>query len=96
MLVQRAGEHEAQQVNGHLGVPAPARSSDDARRAGLEAGVVRLLHRRRRHIRVDVDRDIEFDCGGEQRVVARMVEKAAFRRAVDQAAEKAELFHATD
>ena len=42
---------------------------------------------------MNVDRHVELDRGGEQAVVTRIVEEAAFGRAVDHGADEAELLH---
>ena len=91
MLVERAGDDHAQQMHGGLRMPAPAGGFQYARGAFGQAGEVGEAHRLRRDVRMNVDRNVELDRGGEQLVVARIVEEAAFGRAVDHGAEKAEL-----
>src|SRR6516165_524472 len=73
-------------------VPTPARGFEHAIRAIRQAGEISLADRLRWNVRVDIDRYIKFDCGSEQRIVARMIEEAAFGCAVDHAADEAEFF----
>jgi len=47
-------------------------------------------------VRVDIDRHVELDGGREQSVIARMIEEAAFGRAVHQRADEAQVLHGAD
>ena len=86
-------EHQAQQMDGGLRMPAPARRFQHTARARLQVGVVGLPHGLGRQVRMDVDRHVEIDGRRQQAVVARMIEEAAFGRAVDERADEAQLLH---
>ena len=92
MLVERAGEHHAEQMDRGLRMPAPAGGLEHALRAFGRSGVVGLPHGSGRQVRMDVDRHVEFDGRGEQSVIARMIEETALGGAVDQRAEKRSSF----
>ncbi len=93
MPVERPCQHHAQQVDCRLRMPAPAALLDHAGRARRQIIVIGLPHGLGCQVRVDVDRHIEIYGGRQQAIVARVVEKAPFRRAVHERADKAQLLH---
>ncbi len=93
MAVERAGEHHAEHVDSGFRMPAPAGCLEHAARARLQIGVIGLPHCLRRKVRVDVDRHVEVHGRREQAFIARVIEEAAFGRAVDERADEAQLLH---
>ncbi len=91
MAVERTGDHHAQHMYGGFRVPAPARGFEDAPRARRQVGEISLADRLGRNVRMDVDWHIELFRRGEDLVEARVIEEAAFGRAMHHGADKSEL-----
>ena len=88
MPVERAREHQAQDLDRRLRMPAPAGGFEHAARAIRQIRVVGAPDGFGREMRMDVDRNIELDGRRQQRIVAGMIEEAALGGAVDERAEE--------